>query len=84
MRELAVAEAFGALLFFLAEQRDAGLRGAPLARTTAVYGIRRGYDWLGRLQRLKDWTDGCIALTNPEIDEFCRVVSPGTPIEIRS
>ena len=31
-----------------------------------------------------DWTDGCIALTNAEIEELWRIVPDGTPIEIRS
>lgn len=30
-----------------------------------------------------DWTDGCIALTNEEIEELWRIVPEGTPIEIR-
>ncbi len=30
-----------------------------------------------------DWTDGCIALTNAEIEELWRIVPNGTPIEIR-
>ena len=30
-----------------------------------------------------DWTDGCIALTNAEIEELWRLVPDGTPIEIR-
>jgi len=30
-----------------------------------------------------DWTDGCIAVTNPEIEEIWRAVPNGTPIEIR-
>lgn len=30
-----------------------------------------------------DWTDGCIALTNEEIEELWRIVPVGTPIEIR-
>lgn len=48
-----------------------------------VHGIRNGFGWLGRLHRLFDWTDGCIALTNPEMAEFWRVVPVGTSIEIR-
>ena len=31
-----------------------------------------------------DWTDGCIALANAEIEELWRLVPDGTPIEIRS
>ncbi len=30
-----------------------------------------------------DWTDGCIALTNAEIEELWALVPDGTPIEIR-
>lgn len=30
-----------------------------------------------------DWTDGCIALTNAEIEELWALVRDGTPIEIR-
>lgn len=29
-----------------------------------------------------DWTNGCIAILNPEMDEFISLVDPGTPIEI--
>ena len=29
-----------------------------------------------------DWTDGCIAVTNAEIETLLRVVKDGTPIEI--
>lgn len=29
-----------------------------------------------------DWTDGCIAVTNEEIDEIWQLVSDGTPISI--
>ena len=40
-------------------------------------------NWLpvGRLPG--DWTDGCIALSNAEIEELWRFVPDGTPIEIR-
>ncbi|WP_435418265.1 L,D-transpeptidase family protein [Parerythrobacter aurantius] len=30
-----------------------------------------------------DWTDGCIAFSNAEMDELWRLVPDGTPIEIR-
>ncbi|WFL79004.1 L,D-transpeptidase family protein [Altererythrobacter arenosus] len=30
-----------------------------------------------------DWTDGCIALSNAEIEELWRLIPDGTPIEIR-
>ncbi|MGA3223343.1 MAG: L,D-transpeptidase family protein [Acidobacteriaceae bacterium] len=30
-----------------------------------------------------DWTDGCIAVSNEEMDEIWRAVADGTPIEIK-
>ncbi|AWW74070.1 hypothetical protein CD351_06470 [Erythrobacter sp. KY5] len=38
----------------------------------------------GRPGRMRgDWTDGCIALSNAEIEELWQIVPDGTPIEIR-
>jgi murein L,D-transpeptidase YafK len=48
-----------------------------------IHGIGNGWGWLGRAHRLFDWTHGCIAVTNDEIEEMWRVVDNGTPIEIR-
>jgi len=47
-----------------------------------VHGIRNGLGWLASLQRQVDWTKGCIAVTDGEIDEISRLVPDGTPIEI--
>ena len=47
-----------------------------------IHGIRNGLGWIGNLHRLVDWTDGCIAVTNPEIEEIWQAVPDGTPIEI--
>jgi murein L,D-transpeptidase YafK len=40
-------------------------------------------DFKGSSRELGDWTEGCIAVTNREIDEIWRMVPDGTPIEIR-
>ena len=48
-----------------------------------VHGLPNGYGFVGASHRLKDWTDGCIAVTNEELDEIWRAVPDGTPIEIR-
>lgn len=48
-----------------------------------IHGLKNGRGWIGRLHLLKDWTFGCIALTNTEIDELYAAVKIGTPIEIR-
>jgi murein L,D-transpeptidase YafK len=48
-----------------------------------VHGLPNGYRYVGAAHRLKDWTDGCIAVTDEEMDEIWLAVSDGTPIEIR-
>ncbi len=40
-------------------------------------------NWLPAGRVPGDWTDGCIALANAEIEELWRLVRDGTPIEIR-
>ncbi|UAB79387.1 L,D-transpeptidase family protein [Erythrobacter sp. SCSIO 43205] len=45
-----------------------------------IHGQPNGLDY-GRMSG--DWTDGCIALSNEEIEELWQIVPNGTPIEIR-
>ena len=40
-------------------------------------------DYHGPSQQLGDWTDGCIAVSNADMDEIWRAVADGTPIEIK-
>jgi murein L,D-transpeptidase YafK len=47
-----------------------------------IHGLPEGYSWVGGAQRLVDWTDGCIAVTNSEIEEIWRMVPVGTRVEI--
>lgn len=46
-----------------------------------IHGPPNGYAWLGGSQRLVDWTDGCIAVSNPEIEEIWRMVPVGTAVK---
>ncbi|HUO16718.1 MAG TPA: L,D-transpeptidase family protein [Verrucomicrobiae bacterium] len=48
-----------------------------------VHGLPNGYRFVGVAHRLKDWTDGCIAVTDEEMDEIWNAVADGMPIEIR-
>jgi murein L,D-transpeptidase YafK len=66
-----------------ADRIAAEKRGQPPGSDIMVHGIRNGLGLIGRLERLRDWTSGCIAVTNPEIEEIYRAVPDGTPIEIR-
>lgn len=47
-----------------------------------IHGLPNGLGALGSAYRLRDWTAGCIAVTDPEIDEIYSSVDDGTPIEI--
>jgi murein L,D-transpeptidase YafK len=48
-----------------------------------IHGLRNGFGWIGFYHRLIDWTNGCIATTDEEIEEIFRVVPIGTAVEIR-
>jgi len=48
-----------------------------------IHGLPSQYAWMGAAHRTVDWTTGCIAVTNPEIDEIWDLVAVGTPVEIR-
>jgi murein L,D-transpeptidase YafK len=58
-------------------------RGVSAGSDVLIHGIRNRLGWLGRLHRLVDWTAGCIAVTDGEMDEIWRVVPDGTPILIK-
>lgn len=57
-------------------------RGVSPGSEIMIHGLRNGFGWWGTWHRRVDWTLGCIALTNPEIEEIWRVVPDGTPIDI--
>ncbi len=56
--------------------------GLPPGGDIMIHGIRNGWGWLGRLHRLADWTQGCIAVTNREIEEIWKLVPDGAVVEI--
>lgn len=47
-----------------------------------IHGIKNGFGGIGKFHRWIDWTKGCIAITDEEIDELFKLVKIGTPIEI--
>ena len=47
-----------------------------------IHGQPNGFGWWSWLLQLVDWTDGCIAVTDAEMDEIWTMVDNGTPIEI--
>ncbi len=65
------------------DRKAARRRGVSPGGDIMIHGLKNGMGALGPLHRLSDWTRGCIAVTNDEIEEIWRVVPDGTPIEIR-
>ena len=48
-----------------------------------LHGLPKEYAWVGGEQSLHDWTDGCIAVSDEEMDEIWKLVPVGTAIEIK-
>lgn len=48
-----------------------------------IHGLPTAQAMLGARHRQVDWTNGCVALTNAEIEELWRAVPIGTPVEIK-
>ena len=65
------------------DRAEARRHGVSPGGDVFVHGLPNGYAAVGAAHRLKDWTDGCVAVTDEEIDEIWRAVPDGTPIEIR-
>jgi murein L,D-transpeptidase YafK len=55
--------------------------GVPPGSELYIHGLPNGFH--GHSEALGDWTEGCIAVTNAEMDEIWRAVADGTPIEIK-
>ncbi|MEX1327220.1 MAG: L,D-transpeptidase family protein [Desulfobacterales bacterium] len=48
-----------------------------------IHGIKNGHTWAGASHAEFDWTKGCIAVTNEEMEEIYKLVPNGTIVEIR-
>ncbi len=48
-----------------------------------VHGLPPAFKNVGAAHRDYDWTEGCIAVTDEEIEEIWRAVPPGSPIQIK-
>jgi murein L,D-transpeptidase YafK len=67
----------------VADRERAKKLGADPGGNIEIHGLDSAYAWVGSLHRTMDWTDGCIAVTNLEIEEIFPLVPVGTPVEIR-
>jgi murein L,D-transpeptidase YafK len=48
-----------------------------------IHGIKNGLSWVGASHAEVDWTEGCIAVTDEEMEEIYKLVPNGTIVEIR-
>jgi hypothetical protein len=64
------------------EERAAGLGVSP-GGNIMIHGLPPHQAKLGAAHALADWTEGCIAVTNAEIDEMWRAVVDGAYIHIK-
>jgi len=65
------------------DRANARSLGASPGGSVMVHGLSPRAAWIGRIQRWADWTNGCVALSDPEMQRVYDAVRDGTPIEIR-
>jgi murein L,D-transpeptidase YafK len=57
--------------------------GKPTGGDIKIHGLNSKIGFIGKFHRWYNWTSGCIAITNNEVDELYRAVNIGTPIDIK-
>ncbi len=48
-----------------------------------IHGIKKDFSWIGEFHTERDWTQGCIAVTDEEIEEIEKLVPDGALVDIR-
>ena len=66
-----------------ADRASARRRGVSPGGDIMIHGLPNGLIWLAGLHLWRDWTDGCVAVTDRQIDEIWPLVDVGTAVEIR-
>lgn len=66
-----------------ADKQAAAAKGVDPGGAIMIHGQRNWLGWLSFVTQRFDWTDGCIAVTNSEMDEIWDSLPVNTPIEIR-
>ena len=65
-----------------ADIQNSKLLGKPAGGDIKIHGLMKKWNMFGSLHRFIDWTGGCIAVGNSEIDELYKNVPMGTKIII--
>ncbi|RPH57246.1 MAG: hypothetical protein EHM89_14235 [Acidobacteria bacterium] len=61
----------------------ASSKGCRPGGNIMIHGARNGLGWLGDRLTTTNWTSGCVALTDQEIERLWELVPDGTKVEIR-
>jgi len=64
------------------DREQAKKRGVPPGGDVKIHALKNGRGYIGKFHRWRDWTNGCIAVTNEEMDELYEHVQIGSPIII--
>ena len=65
-----------------ADIKNAKRLGKPTGGDIKIHGIKNKMGYIGKFHRWFNWTQGCIAVTDEEIDELYNAVKIGAKIEI--
>jgi murein L,D-transpeptidase YafK len=65
------------------DRKEASKRGVDPGGDIMIHGQKNGYGGLSFLVQRFNWTNGCIALSDRDMDTVWKAVEPGTPIEIK-
>ena len=65
-----------------AQVAEAGRRGVDPGGDIMIHGLPNGRESLARFYANRDWTDGCVALTDAEMDEIWRLTQNGAVVRI--
>lgn len=66
-----------------ADKAYAASQGKSPGGLIKIHGLRNGTGAIGKMHLLKDWTHGCIAVTDEEVDELYQAVIHNAIIDIR-
>ena len=61
---------------------QAKIKGVDPGGDIKIHGLKNGLGFIGKFHRIFNWTAGCIAVTDKEMDELYTSVDNGTPIII--
>ena len=66
-----------------AHRARAAALGADPGGDIMIHGLPKEFSDAGKNHLQNDWTNGCVALSNGEIEELWRAVPDGTPVHIK-